>query len=153
MHPHVIAWWRAQRERAQGHCHAGASSGCSTGAWAGPASEGGSFGVRRPLRFLAHKLTLNDKQAADLARILDQLKIERAQAEVDERRSIASFADAVAGPSYDAELAAAAAKRRAETAERLAAVVERSLREIHALLDGEQRDKLAYLLRSGALTI
>ena len=41
---------------------------------------GSGWGVRRPLRFLAHKLGLDQKQIAELARILDELKIERAQA-------------------------------------------------------------------------
>src|SRR5579883_2516614 len=44
---------------------------------------GGGFGVRRPLRFLAHKLGLDEPQIAEFARILNELKTERAQAEVD----------------------------------------------------------------------
>ena len=35
---------------------------------------GGSFGVRRPLRFLAYKLGLSEEQVVALARILDELK-------------------------------------------------------------------------------
>src|SRR5580658_234581 len=35
---------------------------------------GGGFGVRRPLRFLAHKLDLDDRQITALARILDELR-------------------------------------------------------------------------------
>ena len=58
---------------------------------------GGAFGVRRPLRFLAYKLELDERQVAELARILDELKTERAQAEVDRRRSLSAFADAVRG--------------------------------------------------------
>ena len=50
---------------------------------------GGGFGVRRPLRFLAHKLDLDNDQVVQLARILDELKIERAQAAVDDRRALA----------------------------------------------------------------
>src|SRR5688572_9103172 len=61
---------------------------------------GGPFGVRRPLRFLAHKLDLSEPQITELARILDQLKIERAQADVDQRRTIASFADAVESATF-----------------------------------------------------
>src|SRR5579871_5676656 len=58
---------------------------------------GGGFGVRRPLRFLAHKLELDEKQIVQLARILDALKTERAQAAVDDRRALADFADALGG--------------------------------------------------------
>src|SRR5688572_7418752 len=63
--------------------------------------EGGGFGVRRPLRFLAHKLELDDKQVAQLARILDELKTERAQVAVDDRRTLSDFADALAGEQFD----------------------------------------------------
>src|SRR5579864_9463526 len=59
--------------------------------------EGFGFGVRRPLRFLAYKLELDDRQVAELARLLDELKTERAQGEVDDRRTLADFADALAG--------------------------------------------------------
>ena len=49
-------------------------------AWEGgemfSSSEG--FGVRRPLRFLAHKLELEDRQIEKLAKILDELKTELA---------------------------------------------------------------------------
>src|SRR5262245_10868149 len=68
--------------------------------WGGSAEEmddeswAGGFGVRRPLRFLARKLDLDHSQMAELARILDELKIERAQADVDRRRTLSAFADA-----------------------------------------------------------
>ena len=62
----------------------------------------GGFGVRRPLRFLAHKLDLDEKQITELARILDELKTERAQAAVDDRRALADFADSLAGEAFDA---------------------------------------------------
>src|SRR5882724_12220661 len=61
---------------------------------------GGGFGVRRPLRFLAHKLELDEKQIVQLARILDELKTERAQAAVDERRALAEFADALGSEQF-----------------------------------------------------
>ncbi len=109
--------------------------------------------MRRPLRFLVHKLELSEKQAAQLAKIIDELKTERAQAEVDDRRSTSAFADAVSGETFDTAAAEAAAKRRAESAERVAAAVHKALREIHALLDPEQREIFGYLIRSGALGI
>jgi hypothetical protein len=37
------------------------------------------------VRFLAYKLELDERQVGELARILDELKTERAQAEVDRR--------------------------------------------------------------------
>jgi Spy/CpxP family protein refolding chaperone len=169
MHGHVMSsWWRAH----QAHGHGG---GC--GPWAcgpgggrhwggrGGAGEpgdgdgegegfgGGSFGVRRPLRFLAYKLELDEKQVAELARILDELKTERAQAEVDRRRSLSGFADAVGGPAFDAARANEAAALRVATAERLRAAVTGALGKLHALLDDDQRARLAYLIRTGVLAL
>src|SRR5438128_3968024 len=63
--------------------------------------ESGGFGVRRPLRFLAYRLQLEEQQVAELARILDELKTERAQAAVDDRRTLTAFADAVAAETFD----------------------------------------------------
>ena len=116
-------------------------------------SHGAGFGVRRPLRYLAWKLDLNESQVAELAAILDELKIERAQAAVDARRSTSGLADAVASPSFDDAKAAEAGAVRVKGAERLRDAVTRALRRIHAILDNEQRKKLAYLLRTGVLTV
>jgi Spy/CpxP family protein refolding chaperone len=112
-----------------------------------------AFGVRRPLRFLAHKLDLDEKQVAALVRILDDVKTERAQADVDDRRSLAEFADAVAGEAFDASKAAKAGERRVQSAARLRETLTRALEEIHAMLKPEQRERLAYLIRSGVLSM
>jgi Spy/CpxP family protein refolding chaperone len=115
--------------------------------------EGSAFGVRRPLRFLAHKLDLDDKQVAALARILDELKTERAQAAVDDRRALAEFADALSGESFDAAKAASAGERRVQSATRVRDTLLRALQAIHALLTPEQRGRLAYMLRTGILAV
>src|SRR4029453_5507670 len=78
---------------------AGAGCGCGEGwhrgfAYSAAGEEesgqfgfgGGAFGVRRPLRFLAYKLGLEETQVSELAKILDEIKTERAQAAVDHRR-------------------------------------------------------------------
>src|SRR5436309_10177204 len=128
--------------------------------WGGPADEmdddrfdGGGFGVRRPLRFLAHKLDLDEKQITELVRILDELKTERAQAEVDDRRALAEFADAVAGDVFDAAKARNAGERRVQSTAKVRDTLIRSLQQIHALLTAEQRQRLAYMIRSGVLTV
>jgi Spy/CpxP family protein refolding chaperone len=113
----------------------------------------GGFGVRRPLRFLAHKLDLDDRQVAELARILDELKTERAQAEVDRRRTVSSFADALSGDAFDEAKAAEGGGLRVNSAERLREAVLKALRQIHAILNAEQRGRLAYLIRTGTLAI
>jgi Spy/CpxP family protein refolding chaperone len=112
-----------------------------------------AFGVRRPLRFLAQRLELDEKQITALVRILDELKTERAQAEVDDRRALAEFADAVGGEVFEAAKAASAGERRVQSAARLREALTRALQEIHALLTPEQRERLAYLIRSGVLSI
>ena len=114
---------------------------------------GGGFGVRRPLRFLAHKLDLDDRQVAELARILDALKTERAQAEVDRRRTLSAFADALSGEAFDAARAAEGGDLRASSAGRLRDAVLKALREIHAVLNPDQRLRLAYLIRTGTLAV
>jgi len=167
MHPGMISWWHARRLHAMGGCgprHAGHGPGSDMGgpgdeSWhAGPGGfgggeDGGAFGVRRPLRFLAYKLSLGEAQVNALARILNDLKTERAQAAVDNRRAIAALADAIAGGSFDAARAQAAAGDRVKSAEKLRDAVVKALGEIHALLQPGQREQLAYLIRTGALLI
>lgn|SRR5450432_1212175 len=168
MHPAIVEWW--QERKRSGSC--GAWSSCSPGGrgqgWAGQGHThgsggdyggdgegggGGPFGVRRPLRFIAYKLDLDERQVAELARILDELKTERAQAEVDRRRTVAALADAVAGPSFDEAKAADGAKLRVASAERLRDAVLKALQQIHQMLQDDQRAKLAYLIRTGTLLI
>lgn len=125
-----------------------------TAAHFGPAgADGGGFGVRRPLRFMAWKLELDEAQVTKLAAILDGLKTERAQAAVDHRRSVGAFADALAAEVFDVDAASAAAEERVQSAARLKAAVLKALQQTHAMLTPEQRQRLAYLLRSGQLTI
>ena len=116
-------------------------------------SDRSGFGVRRPLRFLAHKLDLDEKQIGELVRILDDLKTERAQAEVDDRRSLAEFADSLAGDAFDAAKAGNAGERRVQSAARVRDALIRALEQIHALLRPEQRQRLSYLIRTGVITL
>jgi Spy/CpxP family protein refolding chaperone len=154
-------WRHAQRAFADlGHCGGWAGCGPSFRSWQGPAEEGyeegfagggGGLGVRRPLRFLAHKLGLEDRQIAELARVLSELKTERAQAEVDRQRTVAAFADAVTGDVFDAAKAAEGGDLRLKSAERLRSAVLKALQQIHTILNPDQRLRLAYLIRTGRL--
>jgi len=105
----------------------------------GGGGGGGGFGVRRPLRFLAYKLELDEQQIAELARLLDEVKTERAQAEVDDRRTLSEFADALAGEAFDGTKASAAGERRVASAARVRDAVVRCLTQLHAILKPEQR--------------
>ena len=167
MYPGFISHWRRHRH---GDSRASLSAGCGSraGSYRGEGYEyrasrgdedaadaglGGSFGVRRPLRFLAYKLQLQEAQVAQLARILDEIKTERAQAAVDNRRALSAFADAIEGEKFDRPRAEAAAAIRLQTAERLREAVVTALGRLHELLDLEQRERLAYLIRTGTLSI
>jgi Spy/CpxP family protein refolding chaperone len=161
----MMYWWKTHR--GGGSCSMYADCGPShreahgwRGRWQQYAAAAhdselgaGAFGVRRPLRFLAYKLDLDEQQVAALARILNELKTERAQAEVDGRRATAAFADAVAAEQFDAQRAAEAGALRVGSAEHLRDAVLRALERIHQLLEPEQRERLAYLIRTGTLQI
>jgi Spy/CpxP family protein refolding chaperone len=182
MYPGMMGWWKhAHRhggdEGPRGGCgsgggveahvecgpgggrHGGHGRGWGRGfgedVFAGPDHDGhfGGFGVRRPLRFLAYKLELEEAQVEELASILNDLKTERAQGEVDHRRSTAAIAAAIAGETLDQSQLAAATDARVKSAERLRDAVVKAIGRIHAMLTAEQRTRFAYLIRTGALTI
>jgi Spy/CpxP family protein refolding chaperone len=88
-----------------------------------------------------------------LARILDELKTERVQAEVDRRRTVAAFAEALIGDTFDAAKAAAGGDLRIQSAQRLRDAILKALQQIHALLGPDQRARLAYLIRTGTLAL
>jgi Spy/CpxP family protein refolding chaperone len=157
-------WWMRRKHRRHGceggaHAHAevhGDFEGFDPAQWAQAFAEdfaGGPFGVRRPLRYLAHKLDLDEAQIAELAKILDELKTERAQAAVDARRTFSAFADAVAGDTFAEPRAAEGAGIRVQSAQRLRDAVVKALGKLHAVLKPDQRQKLAYLIRTGALSL
>ena len=157
MYPGMLHWWRNARR----------SGACGAHAGQGPSGEGfsfhrgdgddfgggGAFGVRRPLRFLAYRLNLNETQVEELAKILGELKTERAQAAVDDRRVTTGFADALGLDQFDAVKAAEAGELRVKSAERLRDAVLKALARMHAVLDSQQRAQLAYLIRTGTLSI
>ena len=163
MYPGMMHWWK--RACAEAARRDDRWAGCGPGMYAqgwqrhhggrDRSSELGSggFGVRRPLRFLAYKLDLDDDQVEQLARILDELKTERAQAEVDDRRALSAFASAVDGEAFDAAVAAEGGTQRVASAERVRGAVITALERIHAVLDREQRSRLAYLIRTGTLVL
>jgi len=110
------------------------------------------LGVRRPLRYLAARLELSDEQVAAVARILERLKIERAQAEVEQRRTASAFADAMSAETFDRAAADVAADHRASSAKTVQAAVAAALADLHAVLAADQRRGLAMLIRTRAIT-
>ena len=91
--------------------------------------------MRRPLRFLAWKLELDDEQLGEVAKILAELKTERAQGEVDRAKRLAAFADAVSAEAFDAIARPKGAAMRVASAERMRSASLKALERLHALLD------------------
>lgn len=113
----------------------------------------GGFGVRRPLRYLSYQLDLDDSQRRQVAVALDALKTEREQAALDEKKMTAELADLVAKPELTDDALAGVLAARVTSAERVQKQVARAIREIVAVLDPDQRDEFAYLLKTGAIQI
>jgi len=152
MHPRMFHWAYGRRGRGSDCCNLHDVSYPHHHFHSGE-EPGGGFGVRRPLRFLAWKLGLAEPQVSEFAAILNDLKTERAQAAVDDRRSLTALADAAAGESFDQARADVARQLRLQSAERLQGAVVQALSRMNALLDQEQRSRLAFLLRSGTLVM
>lgn len=166
MHPGFIHHWR-RRQRAAAGCDTTASHGCYGSSashgqrWVWEASRrfgdaafgAEGFGARRPVRFLAMRLDLDDAQVARLAKILERLRVEREQAAVDSRRAAGVIADALEGAAFEPSRIDEATRLRIEATRRVQESVARALGELHELLDGEQREELASLIRGGAVVL
>ena len=57
------------------------------------------------------------------------------------------------GEAFDAAKAKEGGDLRVKSAERVRDAVLKALRQIHAILNAEQRGRLAYLIRTGTLAI
>ena len=117
------------------------------------ARGGRGMGMRRPLRFLISRLDLDDDQAAKASKILDDLRLERQQADLDRRRAQAAIADLFAADTLDTAALQQAAEVRvtAATRERDAGVA--AVTRLHAALTAEQRLKLSTVLRESPLSL
>jgi len=102
---------------------------------------------------MARSLGLDERQTAELAAILDDLKNQRDQARVDDKKAVSVFADVFTSESFDRERIDQATDVRAKSATEVEAAVARALARTFELLDANQRQQLAFMLRSGALTI
>lgn len=114
-------------------------------------SRGGPFRGRRPLRFLARTLGLDEEQFEAVTLLFSQLKTERAQASVDRRRTAALYAEALAADTFDTTKATEAAKIANEAQARFDGVLTGTLAQLHDLLDDKQRTRLASILRETPL--
>lgn len=106
------------------------------------------FAVKRPLRFLMHKLDLDEEQTMVVADAISDFRIERDQADVDRRRAKKSLVRAMDEDDFDRSAAEEALADKLKTQRAVNEAFLDGLQRIHAVLDADQRKKLAFLLGS-----
>lgn len=116
-------------------------------------NRGGSgFGVKRPLRYLAHRLDLDEAQTRRMASILNQLKTEREQASLDEKRTVAAMANLLGDGTPTLDELREALSGRVKSAEHLKEETASAIVSICELLDDDQRDEFINLLLTGSVS-
>jgi len=136
----------------------------SSGTWyahrrhRGRRSHGGAdFGVRRPLRYLSYQLDLDESQRRQIAAALDTLKLEREQMALDEKKMLSELADLVDSDGDDEGLNTDALKdalsARVRSSEHLQKRTAKALKQIVEVLDPDQRQEFAYLIRTGEFRV
>ena len=101
----------------------------------------GGFGVPRPLRFLAWRLGLDGDQVAEVAKVLERVKLERAQSSVDLPRASSEMAEALEGQELDRDRVERARALRLEASRRMQDALGRAVEDLHRILDAEQRQR------------
>lgn len=117
------------------------------------ASRHSGFGVRRPLRYLSYHLDLDESQRRSVAASFERVKLEREQANLDRKKSDASLADAFVQADVSVDDLRQALSPRAQIDANMQTVIAKELYEIAAVLDGEQTEEFAHLLRTGVLKL
>ncbi|MCH7743667.1 MAG: hypothetical protein IIB71_13505 [Proteobacteria bacterium] len=113
---------------------------------------GRNFGVRRPLRYLVHRLDLDDSQTRKMASILNQLKTEREQAELDEKRTVAGMANLLADGTPSLNEMREALSGRVKSAQHLQEETAKAVVAIVNFLDDDQRDEFINLMLTGSVS-
>ena len=114
---------------------------------------GRSFGVRRPLRYLAHHLDLDESQTRRMATVLNTLKTEREQAELDEKRTVAALASLLEEGTPTLDEAREVLKARVDSADQLKEETAKALVAISDFLDQDQREEFINLLLTGSVSL
>ena len=113
----------------------------------------GDFGVRRPLRYLSYHLDLDEAQRRKVAASFERIKLEREQASLDKKKSDANVADQLLREDVSVADLSQALAERSKADETLQTVLAKELYEIVAVLDEEQREEFAHLVRTGVLKL
>jgi Spy/CpxP family protein refolding chaperone len=113
----------------------------------------GSFGGRRPLRYLSYQLDLDEPQRRQIGAVLEEVKVEREQADLDEKKMVASLAEQIGKPEVTADSLKHTLSSRVRSTEQIQAIIAEALEKIVGILDADQREEFAYLLRTGAFRV
>jgi len=116
-------------------------------------SGGSGFGVRRPLRYLSYHLELDENQTRRMATVLNQLKTERDQAVLDEKRTVASVAVLLENGTPTLDEVREALQGRVASAEQLREETAKAFVAISDFLDQDQRGEFINLLLTGSVTL
>jgi len=144
---HHCNWWSRR------YAYAHAASHGSTSYYESRRHRRSGFGVRRPLRYLGYQLDLDDEQMRKVAAILDALKVEREQGSLDEKKTISELANIVTKGDVSIDELRDVLKPRIDSAGRLQLAVARAVLEMVDVLDEDQREEFAYLLRNGTVRL
>jgi Spy/CpxP family protein refolding chaperone len=116
-------------------------------------SGGSGFGVRRPLRYLSHHLDLDESQVRRLATVLNSLKTEREQVELDEKRTVAAMANLLESGTPTLDEVREVLDVRVKSAELLKEETAKSLVSISDFLDEDQRQEFIKLLLTNSFSL
>ena len=114
---------------------------------------GHGFGVRRPLRYLTHHLELDESQVRRMATVLNSLKTEREQAELDEKRTIAAMAGLLEEGTPTLDEVRGVLDVRVKSAEQLKEETAKSVVAISDFLDEDQRQEFIKLLLTNSVSL
>jgi hypothetical protein len=76
-----------------------------------------------------------------------------AQADVESRRAASALADVASASRFDVAKAKEATDLKVKSAERVGVALVDALARLHTLLDPDQRERLAYLVRTGVVQL
>ena len=114
---------------------------------------GTGFGVRRPLRYLAHHLDLDESQTRRMASVLNQMKTEREQAKLDEKRTVSALAALMSERTPTLDEVKGVLEPRVRSTERLNLETAKAVAAISDFLDEDQKDEFINLLLTGSISL
>lgn len=113
----------------------------------------GGFGVRRPIRYLSYHLDLDDDQRRKVAISIDRIKLEREQMRIDRKKADAKLAEVLANAEVSVDQVKSVLSNRESIVEDSQVILANELVDIVSILDSEQREEFAQLIRNGTIKL